>query len=207
VLVLALTSVIFIPLAEGATSRTQELVIILGDSLSAAYGLPEDAGWASLLQARLDENQYPLRIVNASITGETSSGGASRIDALLAQHRPRYVILELGGNDGLRGLSLVSMRQNLERVVQRSQTESAYVILLGMQIPPNYGRKYTTQFQEVYSQIAEQNDLAFVPFLLDGIAQDPQLMQADGIHPGAAAQEAMLDHVWSAFRPLIDKTQ
>ena len=206
-LALTLTSVLFIPLAGGATSRTQEVVIVLGDSISAAYGLPEDAGWVSLLQAKLDENQYPLHIVNASISGETSSGGANRIDALLAEHRPRFVILELGGNDGLRGLSLVSMRQNLERIVQRSQANSAYVILLGMQIPPNYGRIYATRFQEIYSQIAGQYSLAFVPFLLEGIAQDPQLLQADGIHPGAAAQGAMLDHVWSALGPLIDRAQ
>lgn len=203
---LALTSVFFISVTE-AKSQTQEVVVVLGDSISAAYGLPEDTGWVSLLQARLNENNYTFNTINASITGETTSGGANRIDALLAKYQPRFVILELGGNDGLRGLSLVSMRQNLERIVQRSQANGAYVILLGMQIPPNYGRIYATRFRDIYSQIAGQYALAFVPFLLEGIAQDPQLMQADGIHPGAIAQAAMLDYVWSALGPLIDQSQ
>jgi len=181
--------------------------VVLGDSISAAYGLPQDAGWVALLQARLDKNHYKLTIINASITGETTSGGANRIDALLAKHQPRIVIVELGGNDGLRGLSLQSMRQNLERIVLRSQAKSAYVLLLGMKIPPNYGRVYTSRFEDIFSEIAGQYALAFVPFLLEGIAQDPQMMQADGIHPAATAQTAMLDHVWSALEPLIERAQ
>lgn len=203
---LALTSVLFISVTD-AKSQTQEVVVVLGDSISAAYGLPEDTGWVSLLQARLNENNYTFNTINASITGETTSGGANRIDALLAKYQPRFVILELGGNDGLRGLSLVSMRENLERIVQRSQANGANVILLGMQIPPNYSRIYATRFQDIYSQIAGQYALAFVPFLLEGIAQDPQLMQADGIHPGAIAQAVMLDYVWSVLGPLIDQSQ
>ncbi len=180
---------------------------MLGDSISAAYGLPQDAGWVSLLQARLDENHYKLTIINASISGETTSGGANRIDALLAKHQPRVVIVELGGNDGLRGLSLRSMRQNLEQIVRRSQANSAYVLLLGMRIPPNYGRVYASRFEDIFSRVADQFTLAFVPFFLEGVAQDPLLMQADGIHPAAAAQTAMLDHVWSALEPLINQAQ
>ena len=190
------------------TSVADELdstIVVLGDSISAAYGLREDAGWVALLQEKLEKNHYQFTIINASITGETSSGGVNRIDTLLNRHNPKIVVLELGGNDGLRGLSLKVMRQNLEQIIQRSRNVGAEVILLGMRIPTNYGARYAESFHRTYLDLAAQFDLPLVPFFLEKVALNPALMQSDGIHPGRTAQPILLDEVWPHIEPLLNK--
>lgn len=175
-------------------------LLVMGDSLSAAYGIEADAGWVSLLQARLDGK---ARVVNASISSETSSGGAARLPELLGQHDPDIVLLELGGNDGLRGLPPGQFQANMRRMVEASREAGAEVLLLGIDIPPNYGRAYRDAFTGVYRRLADDFDLALVPFLLEGVALDDNLMQDDGIHPTAAAQPMILDTVWPELAPLL----
>ncbi len=178
-------------------------LLMMGDSLSAAYGLeqPED-GWVSLLNKRLDGE---ARVVNASISGETSAGGATRLPELLRQHSPDIVLLELGANDGLRGLAPSQMRQNLESMIKQSQASGARVVMLGIDIPPNYGDAYRTAFTNVYDSLAKRYDLPLVPFLLEGVALDKTLMQDDGLHPTAKAQPMILDNVWPTLVPLIEQ--
>nr|WP_298250481.1 arylesterase [uncultured Halomonas sp.] len=173
----------------------------MGDSLSAAYGIEADRGWVSLLQARLEGK---ARVVNASISGETSSGGASRFPALLGQHAPDIVLLELGGNDGLRGLPPGQFEANMRRMIEASLAADAQVLLLGIDIPPNYGRAYRDAFTGVYRRLADDYALALVPFLLEGVALDDALMQDDGIHPTAAGQPIMLDNVWPELEALLE---
>ena len=177
-------------------------ILVLGDSLSAGYGIELEESWVSLLAERVAEN-HPYQVVNASVSGETSGGGLARLPALLKEHTPALVILELGGNDGLRGHPLNIMQQQLESIIQKSQDAGAQVLLLGMQIPPNYGQRYTERFHQVYTQLAEIYELAYVPFFLEGVAVDRDLMQRDGIHPTAEAQPAMLDNVWVGLEPLL----
>ena len=177
-------------------------ILVLGDSLSAGYGIELEESWVSLLAERVAEN-HPYQVVNASVSGETSGGGLARLPALLKEHTPALVILELGGNDGLRGHPLNIMQQQLESIIQKSQDAGAQVLLLGMQIPPNYGQRYTERFHQVYTQLAEKYELAYVPFFLEGVAVDRDLMQRDGIHPTAEAQPAMLDNVWVGLEPLL----
>jgi acyl-CoA thioesterase I len=172
----------------------------MGDSLSAAYGIEADEGWVSLLEARLDGK---ARVVNASISGETSAGGASRLPELLGQHAPDIVLLELGGNDGLRGLPPGQFEANMTRMVEASLDSGAEVLLLGIDIPPNYGQAYRDAFTGVFHRLAEAFDLPLVPFLLEGVALDETLMQGDGIHPTAAAQPIILDTVWPELAPLL----
>ncbi|MEM7206714.1 MAG: arylesterase [Pseudomonadota bacterium] len=191
---------VFATSVSAAQART---VVVIGDSLSAAYGIPERAGWVALLQERLDKNDYNFNIINASITGETSSGGATRIQSILAEHAPEFVIVELGGNDGLRGLSLKSMRDQLSHIVQSSQASGAKVLLLGMKIPPNYGAQYTRKFEDSFVQIATEHSVSLVPFFLEDVATDLSLMQDDGIHPNAKAQPLMLNRIWPAFEALL----
>lgn len=179
-------------------------VMVVGDSLSAAYGIPVERGWVSLLARKLEQLEPPFTVVNASISGETSEGARTRLPGLLQQHRPDIVIIELGGNDGLRGFPVQRMQANLRQMVEWSQAAGAKVLLAGMQIPPNYGQQYTQQFMQSYPDIAEQYDTALVPFLLEGIAVHPGLMQADGIHPTSEAQPLLLDNVWPALEPLLD---
>ena len=194
-----------LPLAGWSnSSKPEPTIVVLGDSISAAYGLREDAGWVTLLQEKLTKNHYQFTIINASITGETTSGGANRIDDLLERHQPSIVILELGGNDGLRGLSLKVMRQNLAKIIQRSHESGAKILLLGMRIPTNYGARYAEKFHSTFHELADEYNLALVPFFLEGVALDPTLMQSDGIHPGSAAQPILLDAVWPEIKPLID---
>src|SRR5699024_5032134 len=176
-------------------------VLIMGDSLSAAYGIEQGAGWVSLLHKRLEGK---AEVVNASISGETTAGGATRLPGLLRQHAPDIVLLELGGNDGLRGLSPQQMRDNLGAMIEASQAAGAQVLLVGIDIPPNYGEAYRNAFTGVYRQLAEKYDLALVPFLLEGVALDPALMQDDGIHPTAAAQPRLLETVWSKLAALLE---
>lgn len=178
------------------------VILVLGDSLSAGYGIDVNAGWVALLQQRLDGN-YPHRVINASVSGETAGGGLARLPALLQQHQPELVILELGGNDGLRGHPINIMQQQLKEIIEKAQAAEAKVLLLGMQIPPNYGQRYTQRFHQAYAQLAEEYELPYVPFFLEGVAVNAELMQRDGIHPTAQAQPQMLDNVWLTLEPLI----
>jgi len=168
---------------------------VLGDSISAAYGMSLEQGWVALLAGRVAENHPQYTIVNASISGETTAGGLRRLPALLEEHRPNLVIIELGANDGMRGYPLGTLRDNLTSLVQMSKAAGAGVILLPMEIPPNYGSRYTSGFRRSYVQVAEETDSLLAPFVLDGVATDPALMQADGIHPTVEAQPALLDNV------------
>jgi acyl-CoA thioesterase-1 len=178
-------------------------ILVVGDSLSAAYGIAKDEGWVALLERRLRVQGYGQPVVNASVSGDTSRGALGRLPALLDRHRPGVVVIEIGGNDGLRGLPLDVLRSNLASMVEAAQKADARVLLLGMRIPPNYGPRYAEGFHEIYDELSDRYETALVPFLLDGIALDPKLMQDDGIHPRAAAQAAMLDHVWPALEPLL----
>ncbi len=174
-----------------------------GDSLSAAYGLPQVAGWASLLQARLKQEHMDYTVTNVSISGETSSGGAARIAETLKAHKPRVIIVELGANDGLRGLPPKEMRANLAKIVARSQRAKARVLLVGMRMPPNYGETYTREFAQVYPDLAREYKTALVPFLLQGMDERRELFQSDDMHPTAAAQPILLENVWKALAPLL----
>lgn len=178
-------------------------ILVYGDSLSAAYGLSQDSGWVSLLQTRLKQKGMDYTVVNASISGETSSGGAARIAEVLKAHRPKVVIVALGANDGLRGLPLAQMRANLAKIVSQSQRAKARVLLVGMRLPPNYGDTYTRQFAEVYADVARGYKVALAPFLLEGMAERRELFQSDNIHPTAEAQPLLLGNVWKALVPLL----
>jgi len=181
----------------------QQTLLVLGDSLSASYGLAQERGWVSLLQQRLVSEKQSYQVVNASISGETTSGGLYRIDALLAKHHPAIVILELGANDGLRGLPLEATRSNLENMIQRAKKSRAKVLLIGMRIPPNYGPSYTEPFHQQFETLAKKYRIARVPFLLAAIAGQREYFQADGLHPTAEAQGLMLDTVWPVLQPLL----
>ena len=187
----------------GAASGKPAAILVFGDSLSAEYGLPRDTGWASLLAGRLAKEAAKYSVVNASISGETTSGGRTRLPKLLQQHRPSVVVLQLGANDGLRGLSLASMRENLAAMVEASRGAGAQVLLVGMRIPPNYGRDYSERFAGVYAQLAQEKKVALVPFLLDGFADDLTYFQSDRIHPNERAQPRMLESVWAGLAPLL----
>ncbi|EST14018.1 arylesterase [Pseudomonas fulva] len=187
-------------LAQSATAGT---VLIVGDSISAGFGLDTRYGWASLLQTRLRQEGFDDKVVNASISGDTSAGGQARLPALLAAHKPQVVVLELGGNDGLRGQPPAQLRQNLAAMVDQSRQAGAKVLLLGMQLPPNYGVRYTTAFAKVYEELAKDKQVALVPFFLEGVGGVPELMQADGIHPAQGAQQQLLENAWPALKPLL----
>lgn len=184
-----------------ATTRT---IVILGDSLSAEYGLARDTGWAMLLVARLVETRLQYNVLNASISGETTSGGRSRLPGLLARYRPAVVVLELGANDGLRGLPLAQMRANLQAMIDASRAAGARVLLVGMRIPPNYGRVYADGFGAVYVELAHANRVALVPFLFEGFADRLELFQADHLHPVAAAEPLMLANVWPPLKAMLE---
>ncbi|MFM1896432.1 MAG: hypothetical protein RLZZ385_1506 [Pseudomonadota bacterium] len=189
--------------APAAANDPTVTLMVYGDSLSAAYGMEESQGWVALLAARVKETGLPVTVVNGSVSGETTSGGLARLPAMLDSYRPDLVILELGGNDGLRGLPLGIIRDNLGAMVDLAQAAGAEVLLAGIQIPPNYGPRYTTPFFEQYADIARERQLPLVPFLIDGIPQQPELMQDDGIHPRAEAQSMILDNVWPVLEPLL----
>ncbi|MDI5921499.1 arylesterase [Halomonas sp. LR5S13] len=190
-------------LLAGGTAQAvpRPVLLIMGDSLSSAYGIEQEAGWVSLLQARLDGK---AQVVNASISGETSSGAAARLPDLLGQHEPDIVVLELGGNDGLRGLPPGQFEANMTAMIEASQAADAEVLLLGIDIPPNYGRAYRDAFTGVYTRLADDFELPLVPFLLEGVALEDDLMQSDGIHPTAAAQPRILENVWPRLAPLLE---
>ncbi|WP_228345736.1 arylesterase [Venatoribacter cucullus] len=172
-------------------ARAEPVILVVGDSISAGFGVPLQQGWVALLQRNVQQRQPQLQVINASSSGETTQGGLTRLPALLKQHQPDLTIIELGGNDGLRGTPIPVIRRNLERMVQLAQAAGSDVMLLGMQIPPNYGARYTELFSRSFTELAERFELPVVPFLLDGIATEPGLMQSDGIHPTAAAQPRM----------------
>ncbi|WP_293623697.1 arylesterase [Salinisphaera sp.] len=182
----------------------QPSVLVFGDSLSAGYGLDRGEGWVALLRDRLEENDRDVEVVNASVSGETTAGGRGRLDAALKRHEPAVVILELGGNDGLRALPVETMKANLAAMIEASRDSGAKVLLLGMRIPSNYGKRYADQFHQAFVDLAEETEVAFVPFFLEDIATDRGNFQNDGVHPNAKAQPAMLDAVWPELAPLID---
>ena len=180
-------------------------ILIYGDSLSAAYGLSQDAGWPTLLQARLKQKALDYTVLNASISGETTSGGAARIAQTLKAHQPRVIIVALGANDGLRGLPLGQMRANLAQIVRASQKAKCRVLLVGMRLPPNYGESYTRPFAQVYVDLAREYKTALAPFLLEGMAEQRELFQSDNMHPTAQAQPIILDNIWTALAPLLKR--
>jgi len=185
------------------TAMARPVVLVLGDSLSAGYGIDPREGWVALLQQRLQQRGGGYRVVNASISGDTTRGGVARLPAALSVHDPAVVIVELGGNDGLRGLDVGRMRANISRIIALSRESGAQVLLLGMRIPPNYGKRYTDAFHGTYGDLARKQGVALVPFMLDGVALDPGLMQGDGVHPRAAAQPRILDNIWPHLEPLL----
>ncbi len=187
-------------MAQNAAAGT---VLIVGDSISAAFGLDTRVGWVALLEKRLRDEGFKDQVVNASISGDTSAGGQARLPALLAEHKPELVIIELGGNDGLRGQLPMQLKQNLASMIDNARASGAKVLLLGMQLPPNYGARYTKAFAEVYPALAEEKNVALVPFFLEGVGGHPELMQADGIHPGPAGQDKLLNNVWPTLKPLL----
>lgn len=180
-------------------------LMVFGDSLSAAYGIDEEAGWVNLLNIQIADERLPFQVINGSVSGETTTGGLSRLPSMLDSYNPELVILELGGNDGLRGLPLDLMRRNLATMVDLIEASGATVLLAGIQIPPNYGPRYTVPFFELYAELAEEKNLALIPFLIDGIPQQPELIQNDGIHPVAEAQPMILENVWLWLEPMLRK--
>ena len=185
-----------------ASDRT---ILVFGDSLSAAHGIRPEEGWVALLAQRLQSQGYGYQVVNASVSGETTSGGAERLPRALQLHHPSVVILELGANDGLRGLPVEEARANLQRMLQLAQPGGTRLLLVGMRLPPNFGQRYTEQFARMFPELATQYHLPLVPFLLDKVALNPALMQEDGLHPNARAQPLILDTVWPYLKPLLNK--
>ena len=196
----------FFALAHAALA-TERPVLVLGDSLSAAYRIAAQDGWVTLLERRLQRAQPPRATVNASISGETSAGGLQRLPALLATHKPAIVIVELGANDGLRGLPLDEIRANLTRILALCRDAGAKVLLLGIELPVNYGPQYRGGLRDLYRDEARDFNAALVPFLLEGVADKPELMQEDGLHPLAGAEPKVLDNVWPALQMLLSDTR
>ena len=186
--------------AQGAMAGN---VLVVGDSISAAFGMDTRQGWVALLEKRLAEGGFTQQVINASISGDTSAGGLARLPTLLAQHQPELVIIELGGNDGLRGQAPGQLQQNLAAMVDRSRAAGAKVLLLGMQLPPNYGQRYTRAFAAVYENLATEKQVPLVPFFLEGVGGVAGMIQADGIHPTVSAQPRLLDNVWPQLQPLL----
>lgn len=196
----------FLPVLDTEAARAP-VVLIVGDSLSAGYGIELRDAWPTLLQQRLRQQGYPHTVVNASISGDTSAGGRARLADALKRQTPEIVILELGANDGLRGLSLSATRANLETMIQTTRATGARVLLVGIHLPPNYGPDYTKKFHAIYHDLARAHQLALVPFLLDGVALNPALMQSDGLHPRAVAQPRLLENVWPKLLTLLKSAQ
>lgn len=194
-------------LSFAANAAPAPVIVVLGDSLSAAHGIARAQGWVALLEQELDKQGYPHTLINASISGDTTSGGLRRLPKLLSEHQPTIVIIELGGNDGLRALSVKAMQGNLIAMVKQSQAAGAKVLLLGMRIPSNYGPDYTQAFHAVFPAVAKQTGAALVDFFLQPVALQRDYFQADGIHPNAQAQPLLLEHVWPRLKPLLSKTK
>ncbi len=192
------------PATKAVLAKPQHTILVMGDSLSAAYGLSATQGWVALTSERIARTKSGWRVVNASISGETTAGGVSRIATELKRTRPAVVVIELGANDGLRGLPLAQTRINLERMIKLSQASGAKVLLIGMRMPPNLGRDYTQRFERNFSELAKLYKTAFLPFLLEPIARDRSAFQADNLHPVASAQPKLRDHVWKSLSPLLE---
>ena len=199
---LLLALVLIVPYSAAANT-----ILIVGDSLSAAYGIPAEQGWVRLLERRLSEQCQDCSVVNDSISGDTTAAARARLPQAMDRHRPRIVILELGGNDGLRGLSLQEMKRNLAAMIEMARGDGARVLLVGVQLPPNYGSRYTERFQGVYQELAQEHGVTLLPSLVDGVGTRPDLMQADGIHPNARAQPLIMARVWERLKPLLDEPQ
>ncbi|MGI9335258.1 MAG: arylesterase [Gammaproteobacteria bacterium] len=202
--VAVLVALALVATAGAQANRSPRKLLVLGDSLSSAYNIPRERGWVALLQARLAERESSYDVVNASITGETTTGARARLERVLVEHRPAILLIELGGNDGLQGVPLEVSAANLAAMIEAGQSAGATVLLLGMELPPNYGPDYTARFRSIYRELAQRYDAALLPFLLDGVALEPSLMQSDGIHPRAEAQPRLLDNVWEQLEPLLD---
>ena len=203
---LIVTALVALPASAKLISPSTQTILVFGDSLSASYGVPQGQGWVALLETKLAQKQsskITYKVVNASISGETTSGGLARFSAALATHKPNIVILELGANDGLRGLPIIEMQTNLSQMITQAKTAKAKVLLIGMKIPPNYGLKYNKAFTQMYVNISKQYQVALVPFLLEGVAEKPELIQADGLHPIAVAQPKLLENVWSTLEKML----
>lgn len=190
-------------LCAPAAYSASKTLLVLGDSISAEYGLPRDSGWVSLLQTRLSDDKLPVSVVNASISGETTAGGLTRLPGLLQQHKPAVLIIELGGNDGLRGLSLAATQSNLREMIKSADRIGARVLLLGMRVPPNYGPDYSKRFAAMYQGLARERNVKLVPFLFAGLEDTERFFQQDRIHPNQRAQTVMLDNVWPSLRSLL----
>ena len=182
----------------------ERVLLVLGDSLSAGYMMPLDQAWPNLLEDRLESDDSPWRVVNASISGETTQGGRARLPGLLGRHQPDMVIIELGGNDGLRGFNAEITRNNLAAMIEASQAAGAEVLLAGIRLPPNYGPRFTERFEAIYPELAARYDALLVPFFMEGVALDPELMLSDGIHPNAKAQPRLLENVWNVLGPALE---
>jgi len=201
--VLALLLLAISAAAVAETSIDAKTILVVGDSISAGYGIQRSDGWVALLQTRVVARHPPYTVVNASISGDTTAAGLARLPRALELHKPAIVVIELGGNDALRGYPVDRIEQNLGAMIDMAKRAGAAVLLLGMEIPPNYGARYTQAFHALFADVAARTRVAFVPFLLDGVATDDALMQADGIHPTAAAQPRLLDNVWRGLEPLL----
>jgi acyl-CoA thioesterase-1 len=188
---------------SAALAQTAPVVLVVGDSISAGYGLPSGVGWVSLLGKKLAAEHYPHRVVNASISGDTTAGGRERLPALLERYHPVITVIELGGNDGLRGGSLDALRDNLDAMATAAQKTGSRVLLVGIRLPPNYGPAYVQRFAAIFSEVAKARKAALVPFLFEGFGEDNAMFQPDRIHPVAAAQPRLLDNVWPALEPLL----
>lgn len=186
-------------------SAGNQTILVFGDSLSAAYGLPQQQGWVALMQQKLQHEKLPFQVINASISGETTSGGLTRMDSALAQSKANIVILELGANDGLRGLPIQSTRANLNAMLKKIKQSGAKALLVGMKMPPNYGARYTAEFSDTYAELAKTHKAALVPFMLENVAARPELIQQDGLHPNAMGQPIILDNIWPYLRPLLKR--
>ena len=201
-LLLGLSCLMFLTAPVYAASNS---ILIYGDSLSASYGIPQQQGWVSLLQQRLEDQHFPYKVINASVSGETSSGGLSRLSATLNEHQPNIVILELGANDGLRGLPLSVMKDNLAQMIEQSKRSGAKVLLIGMKIPPNYGPNYSQSFKQKYQQLSQELKVPRVPFMLQGMENRPELIQDDGLHPNVQGQPIILENIWPQLKLILKK--
>ncbi len=198
---------LFCSMIVSAYSYSAPNVLVLGDSLSAGYGINPNQGWVALMESKLKEEDSSASVTNGSISGETSAGGLSRLPALLTQSQPNIVIIELGANDGLRGYPLAAMKKNLTTAIRQSKETGAKVLLLGVHIPPNYGARYTAQFFQTYAQVADKESVALVPFFLEGVATNKTLMQQDGLHPNAEAQPYILQNIWPKMESLVESLE
>ncbi len=204
--VLITISLVFMTINSNAkqpNNTRQPVFLILGDSLSASYGVPREKSWVSLLQQRFNSKKLNLRIVNASISGDTTGNGLVRLPAVLHKHQPAWLLIELGANDGLRGLPLSLIRSNLKKLIQLGQQSQAQVLLMAIRIPPNYGKKYTQRFNTLYSELAQETGVTLLPFMLNNIALHPELMQADRLHPTEQAQKIIMENVWEEVKGIV----